>query len=101
MKVMQDLFVVIRRYGPPYARGLPLEQQQDWETHRAFMNVLEAEGLVRLGGPLEEREDVLLVFRGKDKDEIERRLADDPWTKSGILSTARISRWTLRIGEVA
>jgi uncharacterized protein YciI len=101
MRVMQDLFVVIRRYGPPYARDVPLEEQQDWEAHRAFMNVLAAEGLVRLGGPLEEREDVLLVFRGKDKDEIQRRLADDPWTKSGILSTARISRWTLRIGEVA
>ena len=65
------------------------------------MNAIEAEGLVRLGGPLEEREDVLLIFRAKDKDEIERRLADDPLTKSGILSTARISRWNLRIGQVA
>jgi uncharacterized protein YciI len=65
------------------------------------MNALEAEGLVRLGGPLEEPEDVLLVFRAKDKDEIEQRLADDPWTKSGILSTARISRWNLRMGELA
>jgi uncharacterized protein YciI len=101
MTVMQDLFVVIRRYGPLYARSLPLEEQRDWEAHRAFMNALEAEGLVRLGGPLEEPEDVLLVFRAKDKDEIEQRLADDPWTKSGILSTARISRWNLRMGELA
>jgi hypothetical protein len=64
------------------------------------MNALEAEGLVRLGGPLEEWEDVLLVFRAKDKEEIERRLADDPWTRSGVLSTVRVSRWSLRIGEV-
>ena len=99
--VVQHLFVVMRRYGPPYAPGRALEEQQDWEAHRAFMNALEAEGLVRLGGPLEEREDVLLVFRAKDKEEIERRLADDPWTRSGILSNARISRWELRIGEVA
>jgi hypothetical protein len=41
---MQHLFVVIRRYGPPYARGLPLEEQQDWEAHRVFMNALEAGG---------------------------------------------------------
>jgi uncharacterized protein YciI len=94
------LFVVIRRSGPPYVQGLSLEEQQYWEAHQAFMNALEAEGLVRLGGPLEEREDVLLIFSAKDTDEIERRLADDPWTKSGILSTARISRWNLRIGEV-
>ena len=99
--VMHHLFVVIRRYGPPYARGLPLEEQQDWEAHRAFMNALEAEGLVRLGGPLEEREDVLLIFRADNGTEIERRLADDPWTKSDILSTERISRWEVRIGKVA
>ena len=98
---MQHLFVVIRRYGPPYARDLPLEEQQDWEAHRAFMNALEAEGIVRLGGPLEEHEDVLLIFRAENRTEIERRLANDPWTKSGILSTERISRWEVRIGKVA
>lgn len=97
---MQHLFAVMRRYGPPYAPGRPLEEQLDWEAHRAFMNALEDEGLVRLGGPLEEREDVLLVFRATDKEEIERRLADDPWTRSGLLSTTRVSRWELRIGEV-
>ena len=53
---MQNLFVVMRRYGPPYSPGRPLEEQQDWEAHRAFMNALEAEGVVRLGGPFEERE---------------------------------------------
>jgi hypothetical protein len=70
-------------------------------SHAGHARALEAEVLVRLGGPLEEREDVLLIFRAKDKDEIERRLADNPWTKSGSLSTARISRWNLPIGEVA
>jgi uncharacterized protein YciI len=93
--------MVVRRYGPPYAPDRPLEEQEDWEAHRAVMNALEAEGFVRLGGPLEEREDVLLIFRAKDRHEIERRLADDPWTRSGLLSTTRISRWELRIGEVA
>ena len=67
---MQNLFAVTRRYGPPYSPGRPLEEQQDWEAHRAFMNALEAEGVVPLGGPLEEREDVLLVFRANDKGEM-------------------------------
>ena len=98
---MRHLFVVMRRYGPPYDPGRPLEEQQDWEAHRAFMNALEADGLVRLGGPLEEREDVLLIFHAESKGDIERRLADDPWTRWGILSTTRISRWELRIGNVA
>ena len=62
------------------------------------MNALDAQGLTRLG-PLEEREDVLLVFHARDKEEIERRLAeilDAIWTSL----TARISRWDLRIGAV-
>jgi uncharacterized protein YciI len=65
------------------------------------MNALEAEGIVRLGGPLEGAGEVLLVFRAAEAAEIEQRLANDPWTRSGILSTTRIVPWNLRIGEVA
>lgn len=97
---MGNLFVVIRCYGPPFAPDRPLEEQADWEAHRAFMNALEAEGRVCLGGPMEEREDVLLIFRADSKDALQRVLADDPWTRSGILTTTRISRWELRIGKV-
>ena len=64
------------------------------------MNTLEAKGVARLGGPLEDGDDVLLIFRAKNSDEIERDLAADPWTRSGILTTARIARWNLRIGNV-
>jgi hypothetical protein len=46
-------------------------------------------------------DDVLLIFRARNKDEIERDLAADPWTRSGVLTTTRIARWNLRIGEVA
>jgi uncharacterized protein YciI len=56
---------------------------------------------VRLGGPLEETAEVLLVFRAENKEEIDRLLKDDPWTRSGILATERILRWNLRLGEVA
>jgi len=53
MESRKSLFVVIRRYGPPYDPQKPLEAQLDWEGHRLFMNALEAEGLARLAGPLE------------------------------------------------
>ncbi len=100
MESGRSLFVVIRRYGPPYDPRKPLESQPDWEGHRLFMNALEAEGLARLGGPLEGTGEVLLVFRADDADEIDERLAADPWTRSGILSTVRMTRWNLRLGEV-
>ena len=65
------------------------------------MNALETEGLARLAGPLEGTNEVLLVFRAETAEEIERRLADDPWTQSGILSTTRILGWNVRLGEVS
>jgi uncharacterized protein YciI len=100
MESRRSLFVVIRRYGPPYDPQKPLEAQLDWEGHRIFMNALEAEGLARLAGPLEGTAVVLLVFRADNEDEIDERLKADPWTQSGILSTTRIVRWNLRLGEV-
>jgi uncharacterized protein YciI len=100
MESRRSLFVVIRRYGPPYDPQKPLEAQLDWEGHRIFMNALEAEGLARLAGPLEGTGEVLLVFRAENEDEIDERLKADPWTRSGILSTTRIIRWNLRLGEV-
>lgn len=100
VQVAKSLFIVIRRYGPPYDPSLPLEKQVDWGTHRVFMNALESRGLVRLGGPMESGGDVLLVFRAEDQEEIERNLAADPWSQSGLLTTTRIARWNLRIGQV-
>jgi len=44
---------------------------------------------------------VLLIFRAENEEEIDRRLEADPWTQSGILSTERILRWKLWLGEVA
>jgi uncharacterized protein YciI len=100
MEGRKNLFVVMRRYGPPYDPQKPLEAQLDWEGHRVFMNALEAEGSARLAGPLEGTTEVLLVFRAENGDEIEERLKADPWSRSGILSTTRILRWNLRLGEV-
>ena len=96
-----QLFVVIRRYGPPHDPNKPLESQLDWEAHRTFMNDLEAKGIARLAGPLEGGEEVLLVFRTGGKDAIEQHLAADPWSGSGILTTTRIARWDLRLGEIS
>src|SRR5215813_495909 len=70
MESRKSLFVVIRRYGPPYDPQKPLEAQLDWEGHRLFMNALEAEGLARLAGPLEGTTEVLLVFRADSENEI-------------------------------
>jgi len=93
------LFAVIVTRGPAYRHGTPMESQEAWRPHADFMNTLVADGFVRLGGPLEEP-DVLLIIRAESADEIRARLAPDPWHRMGLLAIKRISPWTLRLGEL-
>lgn len=93
-------FAVIRTRGSAWQPSLPLEQQAGWEGHAAFMNSLVSEGFVLLGGPLEGTSDVLLIVRADSPDEITRRLQADPWTPNGLLRTAQITPWTLRLGSL-
>ena len=57
------LFAVVRTRGAGWQLALPMEEQVEWDAHAAFMNGLEREGFVLLGGPLEGTADVLLIIR--------------------------------------
>jgi uncharacterized protein len=97
---MPHLFIILRRYGGAYDPTRPLEAQPEWEAHRVYMNRIEDAGISRLAGPLAGGGDVLLIFRAGNAEEVEGILAEDPWTQSGLLTTQRIARWDLRVGEV-
>jgi uncharacterized protein YciI len=98
---MKRLFAVIRSRGPAWEASRPLESQEDWDAHASFMDALEREGFVVLGGPLEGTHDVLLVLRARTSDEIIDRLSADPWTRRDLLRVSRVSPWTLRIGSLS
>lgn len=97
---MTRLFIVIRGHGPGYDGARPLDAQAGWPAHAAFMNALKAEGVALLAGPLADAEEALIVMRATDAEEIERRLAPDPWTASKTLVTTRIAPWDLRLGTL-
>ncbi len=42
--------MVILNHGTAWQASRSLEEQEDWEAHRSFMNALEKEGFVVLGG---------------------------------------------------
>lgn len=90
----------MRKRGEHWQHSLPLEKQPDWEAHATFMDNLAAEGFAMLVGPLEDTGDALIIVRASSAEEIEDRLAADPWTRSGQLRTIRIAEWTLRIGTL-
>src|ERR1700690_560883 len=87
---MRRLFAVTRSRGPAWNPSLPLEQQDDWPAHAAFMKALHAEGFVLLGGPLEGTSDVLLITRSNDEKEIHSCLSADSWTSKDLLRIKRI-----------
>jgi len=98
---MKRLFVVMLNRGAAYETARPLEAQQNWEAHRSFMNDLEMERFIFLGGPLEGTNDVLLIFHATDPEEIRNRLAMDPWHARDLLRIARIAPWDLRLGSLS
>ena len=97
---MPRLFAVIRAHGPDWDEAKPLEDQPEWPAHAAFMDALHAEGCNVLAGPLDGAASALLILRADSADEIEARLASDPWTRNGLLRTTLAAPWTLRLGSL-
>jgi uncharacterized protein YciI len=57
--------------------------------------------VLRLAGPLEGGDDVLLICQGESPEAVEARLTQDPWTGADMLHTTRISPWNMLVGEIA
>ena len=98
---MSQLFAVIRTRSPRWDNATPMRQQPLWREHAEFVDALEADGLIRLAGPLEGGDDVLLICSGETPEAVEARLRTDPWTAADLLHTTRISPWNMLVGELA
>jgi len=77
-----------------------MEGQAGWASHAAFMDALEKEEFVILGGPLEGTPDVLLVVKAGSAGEVRARLEGDPWTAMDLLRIAEVKPWILRLGSL-
>jgi uncharacterized protein YciI len=89
-------FLVERAKGPAWNHSRPRREQQGWQEHATFMDLLTEEGFIILGGPIGEGdgENALLVVDAKDEAEIRTRLADDPWPEE-LHATESIRPWTV------
>ncbi|MGQ0661059.1 YciI family protein [Sphingosinicella sp.] len=94
-----ELYAIWRRRSGGWLDGQPLEAQEDWAGHAAFMMAGVEDGRVRLAGPVDDK-GALIVVRAESPEAVEAWLAGDPWTRSGLLVTERIGRWQLRIGSL-
>jgi uncharacterized protein YciI len=88
-------YAVRRLRGGPWDFSQDMREQAEWDEHARFMDGLVDAGFVLLGGPLEGDRDVLHIIEAESEDAIHARLADDPWTVSGLLRTTAVERWTI------
>ena len=80
--------------GPRWDPALPLREQSSFSEHAAFMDVLVAEGVVVLGGPLAGEHRVVLMVNAESEQAVRERFQQDPWMGSH-LSVAGIEGWTI------
>jgi uncharacterized protein YciI len=92
---MNDLFVVRRERGRPWDFSRDLREQDGFDEHARFMDLLVDEGFILLGGPLDGDREVLLVIAAPSEQAIHERLAQDNWTPNGMLTTKSVERWTI------
>lgn len=99
-----SLFAITREAGPGWTHGKGAFEQPAINDHAAFMNSLAAEGFVLLAGPLagseHDRIRVLLIMEAASEEDINRRLADDPWARTQRLVTKSVEAWNLLVGEL-
>jgi uncharacterized protein YciI len=95
-------FAVIREAGPAWTGGKGISEQPAVGDHTAFMSALADQGFVLCAGPLAGSEHgrlrVLLVVNANSEAEIQRRLADDPWTPTDQLQVTSIEPWNVLVG---
>lgn len=89
-------FVVLRRSGPEWVDGLPVERQAGWDEHAAVMDGLVDTGFVVLGGPLADEHRVVLAVEAPSVEAVRDTLAGDPWSGS-LLVVESIEPWTVRL----
>jgi hypothetical protein len=89
-------YVVVRRSGPRWDPACPLEEQEGWDEHAAFMDGLVDAGFVVLGGPLADEQRVVLAVEAAGEDEVRATLARDPWSGTHLVVDS-VDRWTIRL----
>ena len=95
-------FVVINEAGPRWDPQRVMREQKGWTDHAKFMDALETEQFVVLGGPLKyPKHRAMLIVKASNEQELRSRLAEDPWMRAKILRTIEIYPWDILLGKLS
>jgi uncharacterized protein YciI len=81
-------------HGGPWDWSKGMREQELWDEHAALMDAFVEDGFIVLGGPLDEK-DVLLVVDCENEKALRERFAADPWIRSGMLTITSVQPWTV------
>jgi uncharacterized protein YciI len=93
------LFAVRLERGGPWDWSRDLRQQDGWDKHARFMDVLVDAGFIVLGGPLAGERDILHAISASSEEEVRARLAQDSWRQNGMLTITSIEPWTILLDD--
>jgi uncharacterized protein YciI len=88
-------FALTLVHGPGWDESLGIRAQRGWTEHAAFMDGLVADGFILFGGPVGDGQQTLHVVEAHDEDQVRRRVAEDPWSRAGLLEVGSIRPWAL------
>ncbi len=91
---MRNLFLVYQEHGGPWDWSKSLREQTGFAAHAAFVDELVERGVIVLGGPLDEKE-VLLIVNGDGEEAARDQFLADPWVENGMLTITAIRPWTV------
>lgn len=95
-------FVVVNEQGPAWENSRPMRDQKEWNEHAAFMNALESERFIVLGGPLRNysKHRTLLICNAPNEQVVRTKLAEDPWMIAGMLRIIDLYSWEILLGQL-
>jgi uncharacterized protein YciI len=91
---VRELFLVYQEHGGPWDWSRGLREQRRFAEHARFVDGLVEEGVIVLGGPLDEK-DVLLVVDAASEEAVRSCFARDPWIEDRLLTITAIRRWNV------
>ena len=96
MNLIFVMFFTVRlQRGGPWDWSRALREQDGWEKHARVMDSLVDEGFIVLGGPLDGGREILDAISASSVETVRRRLAEDNWAQSGMLTVTSVEAWTV------
>jgi uncharacterized protein YciI len=66
--------------------------------HRDYLRGLVDQGVVVLAGPWTDDKGGFVVYQVEDRAQLDRLLADDPYTTEGVAAGREVREWTISLG---